>query len=867
MTATDPADQTAEESPDGAVAVAESTGEVIRLSDRDTAILEAGRQALSGIGSGLPERTEFEHLAAMAVMLSASDIAPKDLRQKPYNSFLLLVTAKDLGIATTAAINGIDIIQGKPVISPEIMRGLVLSSGRGEIRPHPRNRHKVDRAIAIPYKPDGSRYSFEDPNTGEVWHEESEFTWEDAQRMELVLPECRPDKHTEACLKNRNNYKARSCKDNWIRMPKEMLWARACARCAHDFFPDVAMRVYCVPTRGEALTRQGWMPPEKLSVGDEILAFDPVTETTVWTPVRVINTFQGAETLRIAHARWSFVCTADHNWFVQRKGWRQNPNPGLETRPTSELHVGEGSLIHSAPCRDMGDPSITPRDAAILGWAITDGSIYADQRIKVDGTLGALSPTVLICQSKHVDHVRELVGDDARERLAIPAGVRTINGASGGWTGWCNDYYVWRFKASFARPWMERLGIRSRGDAIAAVTRMTTESRWAMLEAMMLANGHDAALGPSGQIHKTFTTGHQEVMDAFQALCQLLGQDTGPMYYNGPNALKVTLRRSQGVQAAALRVTQEAIEDVWCPTTDFGSWVCRLDGVVTITGNSAEELGAAVDAEGRPVELERVELPAGLDNPYNEPEPEPEGPITDDDLFIVEVVSATFGDDERATANKRWAERGWPAPAKLTRSDGAKARAIICGIAPDWSKRVQEFLDWVEAGGGAVDNEDATEQGSGDDGEDSEGDASHTPGGKTPDTVAAGDGAGSQDPGRSEPEPDPVDPVAQALAELEERATDAPDTLVDAVIAEVKEMQLQDVTTDLRNADLPDKGKANELRRLLATHIVLQRLQDPQREKVTQIAVELDEKVAGAKAKRTKAERVKKQAPTPPPEE
>lgn len=370
---------------------------------------------------------------------------------------------------------------------------------------------------------------------------------------------------------------------------------------AQDYFPEAGLGLYCLSTRAEALTRSGWRTHDKLAIGDEILAFNNDTGVCEWTPVRATRVYEAAQTYRVEHARWAVTATAEHRWIMQRKGWKGTPDPGREFRTTDTIRRGGGSVLLAAPAVD--EPTLlTDREAAIIGWLLTDGSFRWREDL---GRGGAISAAIQ--QSKHVEAVRSLFHDgEMSERVAVEAGVQVIHGKG----HLCREHRVFKLRAAFAKHLLGKVGMRTKADAELAVTRLSSSARKAMFDAMLLANGSDAANGPTGQRHVSFFTGHEPVMRAFLALCSLLGQATGRQRWAG-KCWVVTLRRSVGVDAASLTVTPHDVEPVWCPTTDFGTWVARVDGYVFMTGNSPEALGAVVGPDGRPIDPTQVELPDG----------------------------------------------------------------------------------------------------------------------------------------------------------------------------------------------------------------------------------------------------------------
>lgn len=73
------------------------------------------------------------NLHKVCVSLSKSNLVPFAIRNKPDDLFLIVSMAFELDIPPVQAINTISVIQGKPVIPPQLMIGLVRKKLKGAI--------------------------------------------------------------------------------------------------------------------------------------------------------------------------------------------------------------------------------------------------------------------------------------------------------------------------------------------------------------------------------------------------------------------------------------------------------------------------------------------------------------------------------------------------------------------------------------------------------------------------------------------------------------------------------------------------------------------------------------------------------------
>jgi hypothetical protein len=343
---------------------------------------------------------------------------------------------------------------------------------------------------------------------------------------------------------------------------------------SYQDFGDYVEKAECVPLRSEILTREGFKSFDAVRVGEDVLAYDVETDQTVWTPLQQVSVFPRGHVVALENsAGWRIECTDDHSWAIQRHTYAQmQPTKVRELRQARRLKTSD-SIILAAPAPG-GDHPLTPPEAAILGWLVTDGHIKGDGR-------------GMIAQAKlqHVAAIRELVGTMAKE-YTIPAGVRTF---PTGKTYQTRESYQWHIPTSVLRPLLTKAGITTLDDLPKLVTQLSTEARAAMLDAFMAAEG---------DVRGNFAQKAGPVLDAFQILATLEGKALAPRRRASFGGIFVQrLKKRRHLCVSEVTMTEVGDLPVWCPTTAYGTWVMRQDGLVTITGNT-KALGRALAALG-----------------------------------------------------------------------------------------------------------------------------------------------------------------------------------------------------------------------------------------------------------------------------
>lgn len=196
----------------------------------------------------IPGWKEMQGLAAMAVTLAGAEAAPSALRRRPNDVFLVLVTARDLGVGLTTAMREFHVIDGKVTLSPKVKLAMVNERGRSQ-----------GWAIWADEANDEHRatwHATRDDRPGTTFS--STFTWAEATAAGMVREDCQPFDHSADCKKaaaTKGNYSA--CKLNYRTYPKRMLSWRAVGYLLDDVFPEVGTGLYSPDELGAVTDDEG----------------------------------------------------------------------------------------------------------------------------------------------------------------------------------------------------------------------------------------------------------------------------------------------------------------------------------------------------------------------------------------------------------------------------------------------------------------------------------------------------------------------------------------------------------------------------------------------------------------------------------
>lgn len=315
----------------------------------------------------------------------------------------------------------------------------------------------------------------------------------------------------------------------------------------------------CLDLDAEMLTQRGFRPFYDLREGEAVLAYDKETDTCVWTPLRAVSVYGSAPVVRLASKWFDVLMTPNHSWAVKAQTGERSLVEGHQLQPNQRL-------ILSAPAPG-GDSPITPNEAALIGWLFTDGSVR--------WTGNSVRGIVYQSKPEHIEAIRALMPPAAREAVRI-GGSHTF---PTGRTYATLDQRQFLLSAADTRALLDKALIRTSEDLPSLATRLSVEARHAMYTAFMAADGDGR-----GYFGKKRKPGVQE---CWQILCTLNGVAVGA--YRNKDVFPVQRAKKRRFACVSELSLQDAgTAPVWCPTTDYGTWITRLpNGQVTITGNTA----------------------------------------------------------------------------------------------------------------------------------------------------------------------------------------------------------------------------------------------------------------------------------------
>lgn len=304
----------------------------------------------------------------------------------------------------------------------------------------------------------------------------------------------------------------------------------------------------CVPLGYPILTVEGWKSVDDLVEGELVYAADVVTGQLVKTPLRKINRYSDAPVNAYSTRGFNVTTTANHKWVVAR---REKGKEGVVRLVEAQDIKRDDRIMLAYPYLSNHDDGYTDEEVQFISWVVSGGLLHR-------GVRGI----------QYVEEIKRLM-------LSFSHSVDT------------------------RRVW-DKSGI---GDGEENLCRWVLSLNAGHLEMFV-----DIFNKAEGRFNDGAGVVTQKHADAYRLAAFLCGRYVASAEYEEGGVSRYRLCKEAFVTAQKLVVEDAGFCDVWCPTTDYGTWVTQDEnGSVIVTGNS--NYGRGIRA-----------IAADLEKPYEEAE-------------------------------------------------------------------------------------------------------------------------------------------------------------------------------------------------------------------------------------------------------
>ena len=319
----------------------------------------------------------------------------------------------------------------------------------------------------------------------------------------------------------------------------------------------------CVPLNYPILTAEGWKSVDDLVEGELVYAADTATGQLVKTPLRKINRYSDAPVNTYSTRGFNVTTTANHKWVVaRRKKGKEDTIKLVEAHDIKH----DDKIMLAYPYLSNHDDGYTDEEVQLISWVVSDGHLHRSQSNReVRGIL----MQIMQAKPQYVKEIKKLM-------TSFSHSVDTRPGVN------YETAYTWRVHAEDARLVWDKSGI---GDEKENLCRWVLSLNAKHLE--MFVDIFNKAEGHFNDGAWVVTQKHGYTADAYRLAASLCGKYVTSTEYKQGGISKYRLRKKTFVTAQKLVVEDAGSCDVWCPTTDYGTWVTQDEnGSIIITGNS-----------------------------------------------------------------------------------------------------------------------------------------------------------------------------------------------------------------------------------------------------------------------------------------
>lgn len=341
----------------------------------------------------------------------------------------------------------------------------------------------------------------------------------------------------------------------------------------------------CVPEAGtEILTQRGWLRHDEVRAGDRTLGHnDGLLE---WTEVTAVHHPGEAEVVTYGTSRFQMRCTRDHRWLADGACRPVKGRPRQYAPPRmlayDQLSV-EDRIVTTLPYAG-GTSSVTPDEAAIVAWVLTDGTLRVasptGRTAQASGRHRAFCATIIQKREPQRAAIRELL-----ERTGALAGESVRPGA-------CSEF---RLRSPWTRELWRRAGLEPvrQPSLTAFVLGLSRDALAAFVQAGLDAEGWRTS-SASGW---SWSQNVGPVLDGFRLAFSLAGHrptynvsrkagaSCGGFSANADHVVVALAKPHVTMQGKRRRELSVAREPVWCVTTRSGTWFMRQGNELMVTGN------------------------------------------------------------------------------------------------------------------------------------------------------------------------------------------------------------------------------------------------------------------------------------------
>jgi hypothetical protein len=342
---------------------------------------------------------------------------------------------------------------------------------------------------------------------------------------------------------------------------------------------------YCVDEETEALTKRGWLKYDQITLDDKILSYDVNTKNLVWS--NIIDVFVGHHNdlmFKLTNIGLDALVTPNHKFVSLENG----------IKPIEEFRTDDHLVLMGSHVSDENQTEKYSNEfVELVGWAVTEGNYLLGKRTN--------SVQIFQKEGEKADRIRNIL------RL-LKEDYKEYN--------WTNpEIKCFRIKGNTANQIVKKAA--NKIVSMDFILDLTQSQRMLLIETMISGDGWRRN-SIKNKTNWSYCQQNKEHVDNFIALCTIAGLSTSTHFNtklrgftkNPYYIVNIFLEPKRAcffenvnmyggrAKAGGNRRNGNTIPNtptipydgaIWCPQTEYGTFVCRRGKYVYVTGNSYKE--------------------------------------------------------------------------------------------------------------------------------------------------------------------------------------------------------------------------------------------------------------------------------------
>lgn len=340
----------------------------------------------------------------------------------------------------------------------------------------------------------------------------------------------------------------------------------------------------------EVLTENGWTPIDRVSVGNRCVSYSIEKDIMELDTVKDVRCNSSTKMLNVSHKLAGFSCGADQLWYGWKRMWAKKGQPrGKHYQKFSIPQTTQEFNIVCSARYEGGTSSVTPEEAALLSWVLSDGYYsWSKDTKRTSSSFGKKRGVIgMIAQAQHkfYKEVEEVI-----DAVGIPY---TLHVDSGGVkTSPVNKYH---FKCPPFREFMDKVVGERLPKSLINWDKHILSYREPAIQAFLynfwLADG-DTKNKMFGGRQTTIVQNVGSVADAVMLAMFLQGKRVSAAFKSPTDTKCSTIRmlKNRHITMQEVNVASEDTTETFDILTENGTYVIKQGKHLSITCSSSFNL-------------------------------------------------------------------------------------------------------------------------------------------------------------------------------------------------------------------------------------------------------------------------------------